>query len=100
MNEQTESLEGNSERIGWTLDRHIFERQRLLPSATGDLTGLFQQIALAGKIIASRVNMAGLAGVLGVTGEVNVQGEEVQKLDDFANSTLVRCVEARAASSA
>lgn len=55
---------------------------------------LFQQIALAGKVIASRVNQAGLAGILGVTGEVNVQGEKVQRLDLFAHNALIRSIEA------
>jgi len=80
--------------IGTTLERHILERQRAHPQATGDFTGLFQQVALAAKLIASRVNQAGLAGILGLTGAINVQGEEVQKLDDFANRTLIKCVEA------
>jgi fructose-1,6-bisphosphatase I len=77
-----------------TLDRHILDRQRLAPGATGDFTGLFQAISLAAKIIHSRVHRAGLAGVLGLTGEVNVQGEAVQKMDVFANKALVRSVEA------
>jgi fructose-1,6-bisphosphatase I len=84
----------NVDTKGWTLERHILEEQRLHKDATGEFTRLFQQIALAGKIIASRVNQAGLAGVLGVTGEVNVQGETVQKLDVFANRTLIHCLEA------
>lgn len=79
---------------GWTLERHIVERMRATPHATGEFTQLFQQIALAGKIIASRVNQAGLAGMLGVTGAVNVQGEQVQRLDEFANRTIIRSVEA------
>ncbi len=79
---------------GMTLERHVLERQRRIPEATGDLTGLMQQISLAAKIISSRVRKAGLADILGLTGEVNVQGEEVQKLDEFANRTLVHCVEA------
>lgn len=79
---------------GTTLERHLLDRQRNTKDATGDFTGLFQQIALAAKIIASRVSKAGLADVLGLTGEVNVQGEEVQKMDVFANRTLVHCVEA------
>ncbi len=77
-----------------TLERHVLERQRRSPGATGDLTGLLQQISLAAKIISSRVRKAGLADILGLTGDVNVQGEEVQKLDVFANNTLVHCVEA------
>jgi fructose-1,6-bisphosphatase I len=83
-----------ADMIGWTLERHILEEQRQHPDATGEFTRLFQQLALAGKIIASRVNQAGLAGVLGVTGEINVQGERVQKLDVFANQALIHALEA------
>jgi fructose-1,6-bisphosphatase I len=79
---------------GTTLERHILERQRQTPGATGDFTALFQQIALAGKIINSRVRQAGLAGVLGLTGQTNVQGEQVQKLDEFANTVVIRSCEA------
>jgi fructose-1,6-bisphosphatase I len=78
---------------GSTLDRFLLERQRQFPEAKGEFTQLFQQLALAGKIIASRVNQAGLAGLLGHTGKVNVQGETVQKLDEFANDTLIRAIE-------
>ena len=78
---------------GSTLDRFLLEAQRAFPDAKGEFTQLFQQLALAGKIIASRVNQAGLAGLLGHTGKVNVQGETVQKLDEFANDTLIRALE-------
>ena len=78
------------EQRGWTIERHILEHQLATPGATGALSGLLQQVTLCSKIIASRVNKAGLADDLGLTGEVNVQGEEVQKLDDFANTTLIR----------
>ncbi len=82
------------DQLGWTLDRHIFERQRQTQGATGDFTGLFQSIALAGRMIAARVHKAGLSDVLGRAGGKNVQGEEVQKLDLLANQILIRCVEA------
>jgi len=75
-----------------SLDHHILERGRKIPGTTGDFTGLFQQIGLAAKIIYSRVHRAGLSGVLGSTGTKNVQGESVQKLDDFANDTLVQSI--------
>lgn len=78
---------------GQTLEQHLLQMQRRQTGATGDFTGLFHQIALAAKIIASQVSKAGLANILGLTGDVNVQGEEVQKLDIFANNTLVRCVQ-------
>jgi fructose-1,6-bisphosphatase I len=84
----------SADEVGWTLDRHILERQRRISGATGDFTGLFQSIALACRVIASKVQKAGLADVLGATGAVNVQGETVQKLDELANNVLVRCVEA------
>ena len=79
---------------GTSLDRHILERGRHAPGATGEFTGLFQQIGLAAKLIASRVSRAGLSNILGMTGDVNVQGEMVAKLDDYANDTLVKAVEA------
>jgi len=78
---------------GTSLDRHILERQRNVPDATGDFTGLFQQIGLAAKMINSRVHRAGLAGVLGLTGAKNVQGEMVAKMDEFSNDTIVKSVE-------
>jgi len=80
--------------IGTTLERHLLDRQRRMPEATGDFTGLFQQISLAAKIIGSRVSKAGLLDILGRTGKTNVQGEQVQKLDDFANNVIVSTVEA------
>ncbi|HKP57599.1 MAG TPA: class 1 fructose-bisphosphatase [Polyangiales bacterium] len=83
-----------AEHYGWTLERFLLERQREIPGATGEFTQLFQQLALAGKIISSRVNQAGLAGLLGHTGKTNIQGETVQKMDEFANRTLIHCIEA------
>ena len=95
MSEATHSIGPSAaDEVGWTLDRHILERQRRISGATGDFTGLFQAIALACRVIASKVQKAGLADVLGATGAVNVQGETVQKLDELANKVLVRCVEA------
>jgi fructose-1,6-bisphosphatase I len=63
--------------------------------ATGTFVNLCQSIALAGKMISSRVNRAGLAGMLGDTGDVNIQGEFVQKLDNYANETFKRALEHR-----
>lgn len=71
-----------------TIERHILEGQEAFPDATGVLTNLLYDIALAGKLIASRTTRAGLADILGSTGETNVQGEEVQKLDLYAHRTL------------
>jgi fructose-1,6-bisphosphatase I len=76
-----------------TIERHIIEKQREHPEARGVLSGLLSQIALAGKIISSEVNKAGLADILGLTGRENVQGEEDQKLDEFANQCFTRTFE-------
>jgi fructose-1,6-bisphosphatase I len=80
---------------GTTLDRFLMETLRSYPGATGTFVNLTQSIALAGKMISSRVNRAGLAGMLGGTGEVNIQGEFVQKLDRYANETFIRALEHR-----
>ncbi len=72
-----------------TIDRHILETQTHFPEATGEFTGLMYQIALAAKIVSYEVNKAGLTMLLGKTGSINVQGEEVQKLDEFANNTMI-----------
>lgn len=73
-----------------TIERHILAEQSSFPEATGTLTNLLYDIALAGKIIASKTNRAGLAEILGRTGDINIQGEEVQKLDQFADATFFR----------
>lgn len=76
--------------LGITVSRHIMNHQRLHPEATGDLTGLLSELIVAAKTISAEVNMAGLADVLGLSGKTNIQGEEVQKLDEFANNTIKR----------
>jgi len=76
--------------LGITVSRHIMDLQRLHPGATGDLSGLLSELIVATKTISAEVNMAGLADVLGLSGKTNIQGEEVQKLDEFANNTIKR----------
>ncbi len=71
-----------------TIQRHIMEQQALHPSATGEFTTLLWDLILAFKMISREVNRAGLANVLGLTGEVNVQGERVTKLDDYAQRRI------------
>jgi fructose-1,6-bisphosphatase I len=73
-----------------TIEHHILEQQRSFPQATGEFTGLLYDIALAAKIVSREVRKAGLVEILGLTGEKNVQGEQVMKLDAFAHDTLVR----------
>src|SRR3990167_6813618 len=73
-----------------TLTEHILKEEQKFPSASGDLTLLLTQIAEAGKIIASHVQNSGLIDIEGKTGKKNIYQEEVQKLDEFANKTLVK----------
>ena len=76
-----------------TLVQHLQHQQKSL-GATGEFTTLMNEILVAAKIISLEVNKAGIGGdMLGVTGYINVHGEEVQKLDEFANSTFVNIVE-------
>jgi fructose-1,6-bisphosphatase I len=72
-----------------TLDEFTIQDLRNFPQATGELSGLLRSIGLACKRINVEVNRAGLADILGALGKENVQGEEVQKLDDFANNALI-----------
>ncbi len=71
-----------------TIERFILEQERLHPEATGELTQLLYDIALASKVISGYVRRAGLVDVLGAFGRTNVQGEEQQKLDVIANDTM------------
>jgi fructose-1,6-bisphosphatase I len=75
-----------------TLTQFIVERERGHPSATGDFTTLLNAIALAGKRISRDVNRAGLANIIGPTGDTNIQNEVVQKLDLIANTQMERAL--------
>jgi fructose-1,6-bisphosphatase I len=79
--------------VGTTLEAHLMSGMRGAPGATGELSSLLNAIALAVRIIHTKVRAAGLAGMLGYTGETNVQGEEVQKLDALANEILCTVLE-------
>jgi fructose-1,6-bisphosphatase I len=72
-----------------TLDEFTIQQLRDFPQATGELSGLLRDIGLAAKRVNVEVNKAGLVDILGDTGNVNVQGEEVKKLDEFANDQFV-----------
>ena len=76
------------EKQGLTISRFLVEQERKMPKATGVFTGLLNDIALAAKIISREVNHAGLAEMLGDTGEENSHGERVQKLDIFADDVM------------
>lgn len=78
-----------------TLDEFIIQRQRQdFPTASGELSTLLRDIGLAAKIINRTINKAGLVDILGAEGSENVQGEEQQKLDVFANNQLISSLNA------
>ena len=74
-----------------TLAEFITERQHEFTYATGELTQLLTSFRLAGKMVNREVNKAGLAeDILGAQGTENVQGEQQQKLDVYANDLFIR----------
>lgn len=73
-----------------TLSRFTAQKQAALPEAGGGLDRLLDQIGLVGKLIAQDLRRAGLIDILGTTGEVNIQGEIVKKLDEIANETFLK----------
>lgn len=76
-----------------TLARHIVEEEKKYPDATGELSGLLHDLSLAAKVISLEVNKAGLVDILGFTGDSNVHGEQVKKLDIFAHDMLIRAMD-------
>ena len=76
-----------------TISRFLVDQERTYPHATGRFTGLLQDIALAAKVISREVNKAGLVDILGAAGDENVHGEQVQKLDMFANDVMRRALD-------
>lgn len=71
-----------------TLERFILDQEAEYPEGSSELTNLLYDIALGAKLIGAQIRRAGLINILGAAGAVNVQGEEQQKLDIFANETL------------
>ena len=76
-----------------TISRFFIEQERKHPEATGAFTSILHDIALAAKIISKQVNMAGLVDILGRAGTENVHGEQVQKLDVFANDVMYKALD-------
>jgi len=72
-----------------TLDEFTIQQMRDFPHATGELSGLLRDMGLAAKRVHVEVNKAGLVDILGDAGTMNVQGEEVKKLDVFANNQFM-----------
>lgn len=75
-----------------TLDEFIIDKQDDFPFATGDLSRLLRDIGFASKIVNREVNKAGLVDITGAYGKENIQGEEQQKLDVFADEVFIRAL--------
>jgi fructose-1,6-bisphosphatase I len=78
------------EGVGITITEHILNQQRENPEATGGFTTLLNELIVAAKVISREVNKAGLVDILGSTGKINIQDEQVQKLDIFANQVIIQ----------
>src|SRR3954467_12966832 len=75
-----------------TLGQFIIERQADFPYAKGELSRLLRDIGIASKIVNREVNKAGLVDILGENGTINIQGEEVKKLDVYANEQFIHAL--------
>ena len=75
-----------------TLGEFIIENQSSFPFSTGELSKLLNGIRLAAKMVNHEVNKAGLVDIIGGAGDVNVQGENQQKLDVFANEKFIQAI--------
>jgi fructose-1,6-bisphosphatase I len=71
-----------------TIERHIVDQERQYPEATGAFSDILYNMALAAKLIAREVSKAGLVDILGMTGSTNIHGEQVKKLDEFADDVI------------
>lgn len=78
-----------SYRLGTTITEHLLLCEDECPAASGQFTRLLSELIISAKLISREVNKAGLADILGMTGNINVQGEKVLKLDEFANQALI-----------
>jgi fructose-1,6-bisphosphatase I len=76
-----------------TLDEFTIQQLRNFPHATGELSSLLRDLGLAAKRVNVEVNKAGLVDILGDYGSVNVQGEDVKKLDIFANNQFMKVLQ-------
>src|SRR2546427_9922562 len=75
-----------------TLGQFIIERQDDFPFAKGELSRLLRDIGIATKIVNREVNKAGLVDILGENGTMNIHGEEVKKLDVYANEQFIQAL--------
>lgn len=79
-----------------TLGEFILEKQADFPGSSGELSRILSSIRVAAKIVNQQINKAGLAKhIIGAAGSENIQGEEQQKLDVYADNQFIKALEAR-----
>jgi fructose-1,6-bisphosphatase I len=76
-----------------TLERHIVEGEHSHPGATGELSGVLTGLLLASKLVWREVTKAGLVNILGKTDRMNISGDVVKKLDEFADQTIFKAMD-------
>ncbi len=76
-----------------TLDRFLVQRQQQVSGASGELTRVLDQMGVVAKIISSHIRRAALEGLIGKTGQINVHGEAVKKLDELGNRAFLEAFE-------
>jgi fructose-1,6-bisphosphatase I len=78
-----------------SLGEFIIENQSEFQYSSGELSRLINSIRLAAKVVNHEVNKAGLVDILGAAGDTNIQGEDQQKLDVYANEVFIKPVKRR-----
>jgi len=73
-----------------TLGEFIIENQKAFQYSSGELSRIINSIRLAAKVVNHKVNQAGLVDIIGAAGEQNIQGEDQQKLDVYANEVFIQ----------
>lgn len=76
-----------------TIDRHINEEQDLHPEATGEFTFLLHDLTFAIRLIEKEIRRAGLTDILGMTENINIHGEGVKKLDQYAYEVIYKAMD-------
>ncbi len=93
MQSDTIHKANQSYRLGTTITEHLLLCEDECPTASGQFTRLLSELIISAKLISREVNKAGLVDILGATGDINIQGEKVLKLDEFANQALIHRME-------
>lgn len=82
-------------RKNQTLGEFIIENQSSFKYTSGELSRLINSIRLAAKVVSHEVNKAGLVDIIGAAGDTNIQGEDQQKLDVYANDKFIQTLKNR-----